>query len=286
MAQHSDGTGRWARGDTVHDNEDDEIDLQLHKAHSARMYDYYLGGMTNFAADREAAGQAIAVFPSARIAARANRAFMHRATRLLADRGIAQFLDIGTGIPTSPNLHEVAQGINSQARVLYTDNDPIVLAHAQALLLSSREGLTSYLQADVTDPAAILSSRELEQTIDLTAPVALSLIALLHFVPDDHGACRIVDQLKDALSPGSALVISHGTPDFGPADAERITQVYAAAGTEVRMRTREQIERFFDGWDLLDPGVSPTHRWRPEGAAEQEITDAQVSAYAAVAVKR
>ncbi|RGD62960.1 SAM-dependent methyltransferase [Kitasatospora xanthocidica] len=249
------------------------------------MYDYYLGGTTNFAADREAAGQAIAVFPSARAAARANRAFMHRSTRLLAQQGIGQFLDIGTGIPTSPNLHEVAQGINPQARVLYTDNDPIVLAHAQALLLSSPEGRTAYLQADVTDPAAILTSPELERTIDLRVPVTLSLIALLHFVPDDHDAYRIVNQLKEALAPGSALVISHGTPDFGPADAARITQVYAAAGTEVRMRTREQIKHFFDGWDLLDPGVRPTHRWRPEGT-EAEITDTQVSAYAGVALKR
>ncbi|MEV7926143.1 SAM-dependent methyltransferase [Kitasatospora sp. NPDC088779] len=266
-------------------NDEDEIDLQLHRAHSARMYDYYLGGTTNFAADREAAGQAIAVFPAARVAARANRAFVHRSTRLLAGQGVAQFLDIGTGIPTSPNLHEVAQGINPQARVLYTDNDPIVFAHAQALLLSSAEGMTAYLQADVTDPAAILFSEELAQTIDVTAPVALSLNALLHFIPDDQDAYRIVEQLKNALAPGSALVISHGTPDFGPAEAERITQVYAAAGTTVRMRTREHIERFFDGWDLLDPGVCPTHRWRPDGA-EQGITEAQVSAYAAVAVKR
>ncbi|WP_316521195.1 SAM-dependent methyltransferase [Kitasatospora brasiliensis] len=267
------------------DDEGDEIDLQLHLAHSARMYDYYLGGTTNFAADREAAGQAIAVFPSARVAARANRAFMHRSTRLLAEQGITQFLDIGTGIPTSPNLHEVAQGVNPHARVLYVDNDPIVLAHAQALLLSSPKGRTVYLQADVADPAAILTSPELEQAIDLRAPVALSLIALLHFVPGDEDASRIVEHLKEALAPGSALVISHGTPDFGPAEAERITQVYAAAGTEVRMRTREEVEHFFDGWYLLDPGLCPTHRWRPEGV-ELEIADAQVAAYAGVAVKQ
>ncbi|MEV7595783.1 SAM-dependent methyltransferase [Kitasatospora sp. NPDC089797] len=274
----------------MHDDEDDgdegeEIDLQLHRAHSARMYDYYLGGTTNFAADREAAGQAIAVFPAARVAARANRAFMHRSTRALAQAGIAQFLDIGTGIPTSPNLHEVAQAVNPGARVLYTDNDPIVLAHARALLLSSPEGLTAYLQADVTDPAAILASKELARTIDVTAPVALSLNALLHFVPDDQDAYQIVEQLKAALAPGSALVISHGTPDFGPAEAERITQVYAAAGTTVRMRTRRQVERFFDGWDLLVPGVCSTHRWRPD-SGEPWTTDAQASAYAAVAVKR
>ncbi|MFD7450400.1 SAM-dependent methyltransferase [Kitasatospora sp. NPDC059827] len=287
MARHEQQRRTRRPGGTVgrRNDEDDEIDLQLHRAHSARMYDYYLGGTTNFAADREAAGQAIAVFPSARVAARANRAFMHRSTSTLAQAGIAQFLDIGTGIPTSPNLHEVAQAVNPQTRVLYTDNDPIVLAHARALLLSSPEGLTTYLQADVTDPATILTSQELARTIDVTAPVAMSLNALLHFVPDDQDAYRIVEQLKNALSPGSALVISHGTPDFGPAEAERITQVYAAAGTTVRMRTRAQVERFFDGWDLLDPGICPTHRWRPNGA-DQGITEAQVSAYAAVAVKR
>ncbi|MFF1790554.1 SAM-dependent methyltransferase [Kitasatospora sp. NPDC058243] len=209
----------------------------------------------------------------------------NRSTNAPAQAGIAQFLDIGTGIPTSPNLHEVAQAANPWARVLYTDNDPIVLAHAQALLLSSPEGLTTYLQADVTDPDAILTSQELARKIDVTAPVALSLNALLHFVPDDQNAYRIVGQLKDALPRGSALVISHGTPDFGPAEAAWITQVYAAAGTTVRMRTREQIERFFDGWHLLDPEVCPTHRWRPDGS-EQGVTEAQVSAYAAVAAKR
>ncbi|MEV7598347.1 SAM-dependent methyltransferase [Kitasatospora sp. NPDC089797] len=267
------------------DDEDHGIDLQLHRAHSARMYDYYLGGTTNFAADREAAGQAIAVFPAARVAARANRAFVHRSTRALAEAGIEQFLDIGTGIPTSPNLHEVAQSVSPRARILYTDNDPIVLAHARALLLGTPEGATAYLQADITDPAAILGSAELARTIDLTRPVALSLNALLHFVPDDRHAYRIVERLKDALPVGSALAVSHGTPDFGPAEAERITQVYAAAGTTVRMRTREQVERFFDGWTLLPPGLCPTHRWRPDRAGADGITEAQVSAYAGVAVK-
>ncbi|MFJ2577991.1 SAM-dependent methyltransferase [Kitasatospora aureofaciens] len=263
-----------------------EVDLQLHRAHSARMYDYYLGGTTNFAPDREAAGRAMAVFPWARTAARANRAFMQRSTRLLADRGITQFLDIGAGIPTSPNLHEVAQRVNPRARVVYTDNDPIVYAHAQALLHSTEQGRTAYVQADVREPEAILGSPELRETLDLARPVALSLVALLHFVPGTDEAHAIVDRLKRELPSGSALVLSHGTPDFAPAETERVAQVYAAAGTTVRMRTREEIARFFDGWRLLDPGLVATHRWRPDGDdTDPPVTDAQTSAYAAVAVK-
>ncbi|MGW2250087.1 SAM-dependent methyltransferase [Kitasatospora sp. NPDC001660] len=267
------------------------MDLQLYRAHSARMYDYFLGGTTNFAPDREAAGRAMAVFPWARTAARANRAFMHRSTRLLAEHGIDQFLDVGTGIPTPPNLHEVAQGVNPRARVVYADNDPVVYAHAQALLHSAPQGRTAYVQADVRDPEAILRSAALRDTLDLGRPVALSLVALLHFVPGAHDAHAIVERLKRALPPGSALVLSHGTPDFAPAETGRVAQVYKAAGTAVRMRTREEIARFFDGWQLLDPGLVASHRWRPDlgeedpGAGTGGATDAQISAYAAVAVK-
>ncbi|MFI9274471.1 SAM-dependent methyltransferase [Kitasatospora sp. NPDC052896] len=263
-----------------------EVNLELHRAHSARMYDYYLGGTTNFAADREAVGKVMAVFPWAEIAARANRAFMHRSTRLLAGAGLRQFLDIGTGIPTSPNLHEVAQQTRPDARVVYVDNDPIVLAHAKALLHSTEQGRTAYVQADVTDPAVILASPELRATIDLAEPVALSLNALLHFVPDDLGAHRIVERLKGALAPGSVLVMSHGSPDFAPEEAARISQVYANAGTRIQMRTKEEFARFFTGWELLEPGVAPTHRWRSDDERDAgTVSDAQVCAYAAVARK-
>ncbi|MFJ4095607.1 SAM-dependent methyltransferase [Kitasatospora sp. NPDC089913] len=263
-----------------------QVDLQLHRAHSARMYDYYLGGTTNFAPDREAAGQALAVFPWAALAARINRAFMHRSIRLLAARGFGQFLDIGTGIPTSPNLHEIAQGVNPGARVLYTDNDPIVLAHAQALLHSDPAGRTAYLEGDVLDPKAVLESDELHDILDLARPVVLSLVALLHFVPDDREARSVVEQLKAALAPGSALVISHGTPEFAPAEAERVARIYGANGTPVRMRTREEIARFFDGWEFLPPGLVATRRWRPEPTDPGPgATDAEASAYAGVAVK-
>jgi hypothetical protein len=250
------------------------------------MYDYYLGGRTNFTADREAVGKVMAVFPSALVAARANRDFMHRSTAFLADRGIGQFLDIGTGIPTSPNLHEIAQRAVPDAHVAYVDNDPIVLAHAQALLKSSPEGRTAYIQADLTDPEAILASPELRATLDLSWPVALSLNAVLHFLTDAHGAHAIVERLKDALAPGSALAISHGTADFAPVEANKTTDIYRSAGTSAQPRSRSEIERFFAGWMLVEPGVTTTHRWRPDESDRlSDISDAEASCYAAVAVK-
>ncbi len=259
-----------------------EVNLDIHLAHSARMYDFYLGGTTNFPADREAAGRALAVFPFARTAARANRAFMRRSTRLLARSGIRQFLDIGTGIPTSPNLHEVAQQVVPDAAVVYADNDPIVLLHAQALLHGTEQGVTAYVQADVREPDALLEAAA--RTLDFEQPIALSMNALLHFVPDD--AHRITEGLKARLPRGSALVISHLTPDFAPDETARLIQVYTAAGTPVAACTSEEFGRFFTGWDVLDPGVVVTTRWNPSPEEDTEpISDAGASCYGAVAVR-
>ena len=266
--------------------DENAIDLQLDRPHSARMYDYYLGGRTNFTADREAVGQVMAAFPAALVAARANREFMHRSTRYLAEAGLRQFLDIGTGIPTRPNLHEVAQLVAPEARIVYVDNDPIVLAHAQALLQSHPLGSTDYLQADLTNPDVILASPALDRALDLTQPVALSLNAVLHFVTDAQGAHHIVDRLKDALAPGSALAISHGTADFAPAASAKATDVYQAVGTSAQPRTRADFERFFHGWDLVDPGITMTHRWHPDDPEQlSDIGDAEAGCYAAVARK-
>ncbi|MFD7453490.1 SAM-dependent methyltransferase [Kitasatospora sp. NPDC059827] len=262
----------------------DGVDLRLNVPHSARMYDYYLGGFTNFAADREAAGHVLAIAPWVRDAARANRGFMHRSTRALARAGIDQFLDIGTGIPTSPNLHEVAQGIHPHARVVYADNDPIVLTHAQALLTGTAEGRTAYVEADVTDVAGLLAAPGLRETIDLTRPLALSLNALLHFVPDARGAYELVERLTSVLAPGSALVMTHLTPDFAPEETARIVGVYQAAGTALQARTRAQVARFFDGWTLLDPGVVPLQHWRPD-PGEAPVPAADVAGYAGVALR-
>ena len=265
--------------------DDTGVDLQLERAHSARMYDYYLGGRTNFPADREAVGRVMAIFPQILAAARANREFMHRSTRYLAGRGLRQFLDIGTGIPTSPNLHEVAQTVAPEARVVYVDNDPIVLAHAKALLHSSSQGRTAYVQADLTDPAAILSAPALNETLDLDRPVALSLNAVLHFVPDDETAYQVVEYLKKALAPGSALVISHGTGDFTPA-VKAGTEVYRQIVTATRSRSRDEVARFFDNLDFVEPGLTVTYRWRPDGETGIiGMTDPEASFYAGVAYK-
>ncbi|WP_405591040.1 SAM-dependent methyltransferase [Streptomyces sp. NBC_01190] len=281
MAEDSDRPGPAADTEARPDK-DVEVSLDIHVPHSARMYDYYLGGITNFPADREAAGKALAVFPYARTAARANRGFMERSIRHLAERGIEQFLDIGTGIPTSPNLHEVAQQVRPRARVLYADNDPIVLIHAQALLHGSAEGLTAYAQADVNQPEKILAAAR--DVLDFTRPIALSMNALLHFVP--ARAHRITEEFKAALPSGSALAISHLTEDFAPRETQRLTQVYTASGTPTRARDRAEFARFFAGWTLLDPGIVSTPRWGPDPAGTGDpTTDPESSCYGAVAVR-
>ncbi|MEU2874464.1 SAM-dependent methyltransferase [Streptomyces olivoreticuli] len=265
--------------------------LGQNQPHSARMYDFYLGGKTNYPIDRAAAAQVIAVYPGIMICARNNRAFMQRATRLLANRGVRQWLDIGTGIPTSPNLHEIAQSIAPEARVVYVDNDPIVLAYSRALLTSTAEGRTAYVEANILEPESILRALGLVRTLDLTQPVALSLNAVMHFVPDDQDPYGIVRRLMDALPRGSALALSHCTPDFDPATWRKVTEVYIANGTHVQFRSRVDVERFFEGLELVEPGVEVPHRWHPAEAGGTRMsvtgpTDADISLYAGVAFKR
>ncbi|WP_035925474.1 MULTISPECIES: SAM-dependent methyltransferase [Pseudofrankia] len=255
--------------------------------HPARMYDYYLGGKDNYPADREAAEKPLAVLPNARIVAAEGRAFMHRTTRYLArEAGIRQFLDIGTGIPTSPNLHEVAQAIAPDARVLYVDNDPSVLTHARALLTGTSIGRTAYLDADLRQPEKILGSAELADTLDLSKPVALSLIGIFHFIPDTDDPYGLIRAYLDALPSGSYLTLSQFTADLAPEEAARAAEVYHRSGLPAVARSREQIARFFDGLEPVDPGVALIHRWRPdEAGTADEPTDAQVSAYGALARK-
>ncbi|WP_261567498.1 SAM-dependent methyltransferase [Frankia gtarii] len=261
------------------------IDLKTDQPHSARMYDYYLGGKDNFPADREAAEQALAAFPNARVASHANRAFMARTTRHLAgEAGIRQFLDIGTGIPTSPNLHEVAQAVAPDARVVYADNDPIVLAHARALLTSTPQGTTAYLDVDVRNPESILAAPELRAALDLTRPVALSLIAIMHFIPDADDPLDLLHRLLRELPSGSYLTITHATADHDEG-MERLAAAYRAGGIPAQQRTRAEVARFFDGLELLDPGLQIVHRWRPDGETPTDLTDAQVSFYGAVGRK-
>ncbi|MGV9674228.1 SAM-dependent methyltransferase [Nocardia sp. NPDC003482] len=241
----------------------DLVEFDTQKAHSARMYDYYLGGKDNFAADREAASTVMEVFPETAQAARANREFVHRAARFAARSGIRQFLDIGTGIPTEPNLHNAVQAVDPRCRVVYVDNDPLVLAHARALMFGSAEGRTDFIPADIRDPHVILESETLREVLDLSQPVALNLAAILHFVTDEEGAYDIVRTYMDAFAPGSHLAVTHGSSDLNPEVFEKIVGVYARAGMTVALRDKAAVTRFFDGLDLVEPGVVPVHRWRP-----------------------
>nr|WP_243407095.1 SAM-dependent methyltransferase [Frankia canadensis] len=259
------------------------VDLHIDQPHSARIYDYLLGGKDHFPADREAAEKALAGFPHARTTARQNRAFMIRAARHVAEAGVRQFLDIGTGIPTSPNLHEIVQGIAPDAQIVYTDNDPIVLTHARALLTGSPAGRAVYLDADLHDVEAILDSAVLRDTIDFSRPVGLFVVAVLHFFPDGDDPYGILRRLVESLPAGSYLALTHGTSDFDPAVDAQGEQAYRNRGIPLRLRRRAEIERFFDGLDLLDPGVRPVHRWRPDDSVPAGLKDAEVGIYGAVA---
>ncbi|GGM55981.1 hypothetical protein GCM10007977_067040 [Dactylosporangium sucinum] len=248
------------------------------------MYDFLLGGKDNFAADREAAAEALKVNPNAATAPLQNRAFLRRAVRhLAAEAGVRQFLDIGTGLPTSPNVHEVAQSAVPTSRIVYVDNDPIVLTHARALLDSTPEGRTAYVDGDLLDVEAILAAPELRSTLDLSQPVALLLFAILHFVEDDEAAYGIVERLMSALPSGSYLVLSHTTADFEPESWGRFVQVMRARGIPTRLRDQQEVARFFTGLDLADPGVVPILRWRPE--RDEPQTDAQAALYGGLARK-
>jgi hypothetical protein len=252
-------------GDTEQEWAPPGIDTSV--PHSARMYDWWLGGKDNFAADRAMGEMFVQAIPSIRTMARENREFMHRATRYLArEAGIRQFLDIGTGIPTRPNLHETAQEIAAETRVVYVDNDPIVLAHARALMTPGEQGATEYIDADIREPERILASEEVTGTLDLNRPVGLMLVAILMLLRDDEDPWGKVRTLMDALPSGSHLAITHPTQDFDP---EAMAAVVAAEGQgnmTLVPRRRDEVARFFDGWELVEPGVVPVMAWRPDTA--------------------
>jgi hypothetical protein len=233
--------------------------------HQARMYDYLLGGKDNYAADRAAAEAGLKIYPDLAFTARANRAFLGRAVRYLAAvAGIRQFLDIGTGIPTAGNTHEVAQAIAPESRVVYVDYDPIVLAHARALLTSGDAGATAYIDADLRDVGAILA--QAGQLLDVTRPVAVTLIAILHALPDSDDPYRIVAQLMDAVPPGSYLALSHAGSDLlDPQTREGVDNIVKDnSQQQYQLRSHEQVSRFFDGMDLAEPGLVRVEQWRPD----------------------
>ncbi|MFD5334412.1 SAM-dependent methyltransferase [Streptomyces hawaiiensis] len=279
------------------------------KAHPARVYDVFLGGKDHYPADRDAAAAALAANPRGYLDVRHNRDFLRRAvTTLVEQDGIRQFLDIGTGLPTAENVHQIAQRITPESRVVYVDNDPVVLAHARALLTSGPEGRTDYIDADLRDPARILE--QAAKTLDFDRPVALCLVAILHFVADEE-AYPLVSGLLDELPDGSRLVLSHLTEDLNPENIRAVQRTYTERGFTFVLRSRADVERFFteNGLEIADPGVVPAHRWRPDHAApvpEQpeesflagleeiekvryrdinDVTDADINVYAAIGTK-
>jgi hypothetical protein len=235
-------------------------------AHQARMYDYLLGGKDNYAADREAVEAALKIYPDLAFTARANRAFLGRAVRYLAaDAGMRQFLDVGTGIPTAGNTHEIAQAIAPESRVVYVDYDPIVLAHARALLTSSDVGATEYIDADLRDTGTILA--QAGQILDFSRPVGITLVAILHAIPDSDNPYGIVSRLMDAVPSGSYIALSHPGLDLLDPDTRELMENFAtsmAAGQRYTLRSQGQVARFFDGTDLVEPGLVRVEEWHPD----------------------
>ncbi len=247
--------------------------LDTNVPHSARVWNYWLGGKDNFAADRATGDKVLQVYPEIVEVARVSRAFLGRAVRYLAGEvGIRQFLDIGTGLPTANNTHEVAQRVAPSARIVYVDNDPLVLAHARALLTSSPQGATDYLDADLRDPDRILQGAA--ETLDFTQPVALMMLGILGYVADYDEARTIVRRLLDALPSGSYLVINDGTrASEADIEANRTAQ---QAGLQYHLRSQEQFAGFFDGLEVVEPGVVSTPRWRPDTGTMDDYAELAV----------
>jgi SAM-dependent methyltransferase len=234
----------------------------------ARSYDYMLGGSHNFAVDREYSRRILAVLPDARLVAQANRAFMHRAVRFMVDAGVRQFLDVGSGIPTVGNVHEIAQKAVPAARVVYVDVEPVAVAHSE-LILAGNDGAT-VIQEDLRHPAAILGHPKTRALLDFNRPVGLLLVSVLHAIPDQDDPAGLVARLGDALGPGSYVAISHGTADSRPAEANAATRMSHQTTTPVTMRSRAQVEGFFAGLDMVEPGLVWAPQWRPDYPDEVE----------------
>ncbi|WP_184583875.1 SAM-dependent methyltransferase [Lipingzhangella halophila] len=253
-------------------------------SHSARIWNYWLGGKDNFSVDQEAGDRILEVLPEIATIARATRAVLRRfITHLVAEAGVRQFLDIGTGLPTQNNTHEVAQALAPESRIVYVDNDPLVLAHARALLVGTEEGATDYLHADLNDPEAILSAAA--ATLDFDRPVAVTMLGVLPFVGDDAAAKSIIDRLMGGLPPGSHLAIVHSTSAVtGDAMVEAVRRWNAAGSAIYHLRTPERIAGLFDGLELVEPGVVSCPLWRPE-PADIGIPE-EMDEYCGLAVKR
>ncbi len=242
-------------------NRDTAPKIDTSVPHSARVWNYWLGGKDNFAADRQMGDRILGLMPDLVESVRADRAFLGRAVRYLVGVGVRQFLDIGTGLPTADNTHEVAQSVAPESRVVYVDNDPIVLTHARALLTSAPEGATDYVDADLNEPEKILAASA--RTLDFGQPVGVMLLGSLNFVVDDDQTDRIVRHLLDGVSPGSYLVIAHPTDEVDTATARAVLRRWNEQGNAKQtLRGRAELTGFFDGLELVEPGVVSCSRWR------------------------
>ena len=262
-------------------------DVDIERPSAARMYDYYLGGSHNFAADRALADEYIKVLPDMPQIARAQRAVLHRAVKHLAAAGVDQFLDLGSGIPTVGNVHEIARSINPDTRIVYVDSDHVAVAHSTKLLAGVSN--TAVIHADLRDPEDVLTNPALTETLDMTRPVAVLMIAVLHFVPDEDDPPAVVAAYRDATVPGSHLAITHATSDYKPELARRAEAVYTRASHQIVYRSRQEIMSMLTGYELVEPGLADMIRWRPDPDAEPDPLDGDVtrySGYAAVGVRR
>ena len=260
------------------------IEVDIDRPAASRIYDFFLGGAHNFAVDREVADRAVAHMPELPMVLRAGRSLLRRMVCFLAaEAGIRQFLDLGSGIPTVGNVHEIAQAVDPTCRVVYVDIDPVAVAHSQAILAGNR--YATAVRADVRHPLCILAQPEVRALLDLDQPVAVLLIAVLHFLPDADDPAGVFDAYRDAVPPGSYLALSHLTDDFR--DMAEVTNGMRRTQNAIKARTRDEIARLFGDWDLVDPGLVMTSQWRPDRAVDtKEVAERRDGLYAGVARKR
>ncbi len=256
----------------------DEVDLDRPSA--ARVYDYYLGGSHNFAVDREMARRAIELWPELPQIMQANRAFLRRAVRYLVARGVTQFLDIGSGIPTAGNVHEVAQGAYPDARVVYVDIDPVAVAHSRAIL--SGDERTDIVQGDLRDVDGLLADPRTGRLLDLSQPIGVLMVALLHFVPDSDDPAALISRYRKSMGPGSHLVVSHATHEGQPDQAGPHRALYRRTATPMTMRSRPEIVALLDGFELVEPGVVFLPQWRPDSPTDVDEHPERFTGYAVV----
>jgi S-adenosyl methyltransferase len=257
---------------------DNRTEPNLERPSAARIYDYLLGGFYNFDVDRAAAQKITEALPDMPLFMRANRAFLRRVVRFLTDQGIDQFLDLGSGIPTVGNVHEIAQQANPSARVVYVDNEPVAVTHSRTILENNPNA--TVIQADIRQPEVILGHPETQRLLDFNKPMAVLMLSVLLFLTDDVEAYRVVRYVRDALMPGSYIAISHPTEDeYPPEQGVQVKRLYAAIGTPVNVRSYKLVERFFEGLELVEPGLVHIPLWRPEGSDDLFLKNPELSGY-------